>query len=57
MLLENVRVKESAFAKLGLPIKVKSGSVGKLELAIPYGHLKTKPVRVLCSRRPRRGAA
>jgi hypothetical protein len=45
VLLENVRVKESAFAQLGLPIRVKSGVVGKLDLAIPYGSLYTKPVR------------
>jgi len=44
VLLENVRVKESAFSKLGLPILVKSGAVGKLELSIPYGNFYTKPV-------------
>jgi hypothetical protein len=44
VLMENVRVKESAFSKLGLPILVKSGAVGKLELSIPYGNFYTKPV-------------
>jgi hypothetical protein len=45
VLLENVRIKESAFAQLGLPIRVKSGVVGKLDLGIPFGHLYTRPVR------------
>lgn len=44
VLLENVRVKESAFERFGLPLAVKSGSVGKLELTIPWGSLQTRPV-------------
>jgi hypothetical protein len=50
VLLENVRVKESAFAQLDLPIRVKSGVVGKLDLGIPYRDLYTKPVRARAAR-------
>ena len=40
--LKNVRLKESAFADLGLPIKVVHGQVARLVIKIPWFNLWTK---------------
>lgn len=44
--LKNVRLKESAFADLGLPIKCVHGKVAKLEISIPWFSLWTKATKI-----------
>src|SRR3989338_1429397 len=44
--LENVALKKTALEELMLPIKVKSGKVGKLTLKIPWRNLTTQPVLI-----------
>ena len=47
VLLENVRVRETAFERFGLPIAVKSGRVGRLEVSLPIGNFNNKPVQLV----------
>lgn len=44
--LKNVRLKESAFADLGVPIKCVHGKVARLEISIPWFSLWTKPTKI-----------
>ena len=45
--VENVQVKPDALAGLQLPFELKSGSVGRLEILIPYFEIYSKPVKVV----------
>jgi len=37
--MENVKIKSSAFDKFNLPIEIKHGLAGKIELKIPYRNI------------------
>ena len=44
--LKNLRLRSDALDALGLPVRVRSGSLGALRLAIPWTALKSQPIRV-----------
>ena len=44
--LENLHVKPTCMQELGLPVVLNAGTVGRVELDIPMGSLKSKPIRV-----------
>ncbi|XP_044533949.1 vacuolar protein sorting-associated protein 13A [Gracilinanus agilis] len=45
--LKNLEIKENALSELNIPFKVKSGSIGKLDLVIPWTNLYTEPVKAV----------
>ena len=44
--LQNLRVNTKAVDELSLPVRVESGTVGKLSVAIPWSSLGSTPVRI-----------
>lgn len=46
LLLQNLAVKEVALQRLQLPVLVKAGIIGKVELQIPWSHLKSQPTKL-----------
>ena len=46
LLLQNLTVRSSALQKLQLPLNVKAGVVGRVELRIPWAHLSTQPTEL-----------
>ena len=46
LLLQNLAVKSSALQKLQLPVVVKAGIIGKVELRIPWSKLATEPTKL-----------
>src|SRR5690348_8139440 len=44
--LDNVSIKRTALASLDIPAAVRSGSIGKLRVEVPWAHLSTKPTIV-----------
>ena len=48
--LENVALKTSALDDLLLPITIKSGSVGRLNVTVPWRSLRTEPVVIRLER-------
>jgi len=46
LLLQNLAVKDVALQRLQLPVLVKAGIIGKVELDIPWSHLKSQPTKL-----------
>lgn len=46
LLLQNLAIKPSALQKLQLPVLVKAGIIGKVELRIPWSKLSTEPTKL-----------
>ena len=46
VILENLQIRKKGLNNLGLPIKLKSGFVGKLQLKVPWHNLKNAPIIV-----------
>jgi hypothetical protein len=44
--LENLQLRKKALNKLGLPVKVKGGYIGKLLLKVPWHNIKNEPLVV-----------
>ena len=47
LLLQNISIKQTALQALQLPVLVKAGLIGKVELRIPWSHLKSEPTKLL----------
>jgi vacuolar protein sorting-associated protein 13A/C len=48
--LENLQLRKKALNSLGLPIKVKSGLIGSLQLKVPWHNIKNEPLIVTIQR-------
>lgn len=46
MVLENLEINPDALAEFNVPLAVKKGLLGRLQLSIPWRNLKTNPVIV-----------
>ena len=46
LLLQNLAIKQSALQKLQLPVLVKAGLIGKVELRIPWSKLASEPTKL-----------
>ena len=47
LLLQNISIKQTALQTLQLPVFIKAGLIGKVELRIPWSHLKSEPTKLL----------
>jgi len=45
--MENMELKKSMFDKLKLPLLLKLGRVGKLQILVPWRSLSSSPVEVI----------
>ena len=46
LLLQNLHIKSSALQRLQLPVVVKAGVIGEVELSIPWSKLSTEPTKL-----------
>ena len=46
LLLQNLTVRAGAFERLGLPVRVLAGVIGRVELRIPWAKLSSEPTRL-----------
>ncbi len=47
LLLQNLTVRSQALQRLGLPVVVRAGIIGRVEMRIPWSRLSTEPTRLV----------